>query len=121
MYSYIFTFTGPAGRIPLSPEKHMLTFLWFVGHQSSSYRDVADRFGITLSALFDIITRVANFLISIAPTVIKYPNSNEKKQTSEYFFQTKKIPKVIGKHQYLLGRIGVLGSLEFFHLFQKNP
>lgn len=64
----------PAGRIPLSPEKP-----WFVGHQSSSYRDVADRFGITLSALFDIITRVANFLISIAPTVIKYSNSNEKK------------------------------------------
>ncbi|KAE9521354.1 hypothetical protein AGLY_018246 [Aphis glycines] len=41
---------GPADRIPLSPEKHMLSFLWFVGHQSSSYRDVADRFGITLSA-----------------------------------------------------------------------
>ena len=103
MYSYIFTFTWNAGRIPLSPEKHMLTFLWFFGHQSSSYRDVADRFGITLSALFDVITRVADFLISIAPTVIKYPNSNEKKQTSEYFFRTKKFPKVIGKHQYLVG------------------
>lgn len=75
----------------------MLTFLWFIGHQSSSYRDVADRFGITLSTLFDVITRVADFLISIAPTVIKYPNSNEKKQTSDYFFQTKKFPKVIGK------------------------
>ena len=71
MYSYIFTFTWNAGRIPLSPEKHMLTFLWFFGHQSSSYRDVADRFGITLSALFDVITRVADFLISIAPTVIQ--------------------------------------------------
>lgn len=41
-----------AGRIPLSPEKHILTLLLFVGHINSSYRDVTDHFGITLSTLF---------------------------------------------------------------------
>lgn len=78
---HIYLHSQSASRVPLSPEKHILTSLWFFDHQSSSYRHVADRFEITLSILFDVITLVTDFLTSIAPTVIKYLNSNEKKIT----------------------------------------
>lgn len=70
MHACTFHITESASQNPLSPEKHILTLLLFVGHISSNYRDVADHFGITLSTLFDVVTRVADFLISIAPTVI---------------------------------------------------
>lgn len=80
-FSYL---TESAGRLPFTPEIHILKFLWFVSHQSSSYRDVADRFGITISGQFDVITRVTDFLISISPTIIKHPNTEDKnkKQTA---------------------------------------
>lgn len=93
--------TESAGRLPFTPEKHVLTFLWFVGHQSASYRDVADHIGITISGLFDVITQVADFLISISPTINKHPNTEDKKQTAEHFYQTKKFSNVIGE-QFIL-------------------
>lgn len=84
------------GRLKITAEKHILCFLWFVGHQTSSYRDVADRFGITISALYYIISRVTEFLISIAPNVIKYPTAAEKRETSTYYEETKGFPGIIG-------------------------
>jgi len=56
-----------------------------VGHQSASYRDVADRFGVTISALHNIITRVTNFILSLAPNIIKYPTQIEKEETATYY------------------------------------
>lgn len=89
--------TVPAGYLPLSSEKHILTYLWFVGHQTSSYRDVADRFGITLSTLFVVITRVTHFLLQIAPTIIRHPTQQERNITMEHYKREKKFPGIIGK------------------------
>ncbi|KAJ8876716.1 hypothetical protein PR048_021163 [Dryococelus australis] len=51
---YIFNKSN-GGYQPISPEKHILAFLWFVGHQTDSYRDAADRFDITTSSLHEVL------------------------------------------------------------------
>lgn len=80
----------------ITAEKTILTFLWFVGHQSASYRDVADRFGVTLDTLYKIVSRVSNFLIEMSRDVIKLPNAQQKEITRIHFLNTKKFPGVIG-------------------------
>lgn len=74
----------------------MYTFLWLVGHEVSSYRDCADRFDLSLSVLFEIITRVADYLVDIAPQHIRWPNEEEREITKTYFQQIKGFPNVIG-------------------------
>jgi len=39
--------------------------------------------------------------MSLSPTIIKYPNAEDEKQTAEHFYQTKKFPNVIGKQLIL--------------------
>ncbi|XP_071652767.1 putative nuclease HARBI1 isoform X1 [Temnothorax longispinosus] len=85
-----------AGRLNITAEKHLLCYLWFVGHQTASYRDVADRFGITLSTLYNIITRVTNFIMLLAPDIIKYPTLAEKEETATYYRERKGFPRIIG-------------------------
>lgn len=85
-----------AGYVPITAEKHILTYLWYVGHESAGYRDVADRFGITISTLYVIITRVTRFLIQLAPHVIKFPTLEEKGATMAYFLEKKGFPGIIG-------------------------
>lgn len=80
----------------ISAEKHILCYLWFVGHQTGSYRDVADRFGITISALHTVITRVTDFILALAHNIIKYPTDLEKEQTSNFYLQQKGFPNIIG-------------------------
>lgn len=70
--------------------------MWFIGHESASYRDVADRFGITISALYNVITRVTNFIMSFAHNIIRYPTLAEKEETVTFFREEKGFPGVIG-------------------------
>ncbi|XP_025161498.1 putative nuclease HARBI1 [Harpegnathos saltator] len=85
-----------SGRSKITAEKHILSYLWFIGHESASYRDVADRFGVTLSALHKIITRVTDFIISMAPDIIRYPTIIEKEETAAFYYEKKGFPGVIG-------------------------
>jgi DNA-binding MarR family transcriptional regulator len=57
----------------LSPLQQTQIFLWFAGHQTASFRDVADRFNITISSLYRIIRRFIYFLSNCSPQVIKWP------------------------------------------------
>jgi len=91
-----FFFKDEVGRLKITAEKHILCYLWFVGHETASYRDVADRFGITLSALYNIITRVTDFILSLANNIIKYPNEAEKAETAAFYRNTNGFPGVIG-------------------------
>lgn len=93
------------GRPKITAEKHILIYLWFVGHENASYRDVADRFGITISALHKVISRVTNFIMFLAPNIIKYPTLDEKVRTATFYETAKGFPNVIGNihfHFYIL-------------------
>ncbi|XP_018360129.1 PREDICTED: uncharacterized protein LOC108759271 [Trachymyrmex cornetzi] len=95
--SDIFTSMQDRGEcLKITAEKHILCFLWFVGHEAGSYRDIADRFGIAISTLYNIITRVTEFIMTLAPNVIRYQTSEEKKETANYFLQQKGFSNVIG-------------------------
>ncbi|XP_043469299.1 putative nuclease HARBI1 [Leptopilina heterotoma] len=85
-----------AGYEPMTAEKHMLCFLWFVGHQTASYRDVADRFGISISALHKLITRVTCFLVSLSARIIRLPTVQEREVTKQFYLGTKGFPGVVG-------------------------
>lgn len=84
--------------MPLTAEKHILTYLWFVGHESAGYRDVADRFGITISMLNVLISRVTQFLLQIAPEIIKLPTIEERYATMHHFLEKKRFPGIIGMY-----------------------
>lgn len=92
----MFEYLDNAGRPNITAEKHILCYLWFVGHESASYRDVADRFGITLSTLYYLISRVTDFIMLLAPTIIKYPTLAEKEETATFYRERKRFPHIIG-------------------------
>lgn len=68
-----------------------------MGHQTESYRDVADRFGITINALHTVITRVSDFILALAHNIIHLTDL-EKGQTSNFYLQRKGFPNIIGKY-----------------------
>ncbi|XP_014477036.1 PREDICTED: uncharacterized protein LOC106745700 isoform X1 [Dinoponera quadriceps] len=90
------------GRLKVTAEKHILCFLWFVGHESASYRDVADRFGITISTLYHVISRVTQFFMSLAPNYIKYPSAHEKLETATFYEERKGFPGIISNKLTLI-------------------
>ncbi|XP_025153275.1 putative nuclease HARBI1 [Harpegnathos saltator] len=58
-----------------------------------------DNTGITLNTLYNIITRVTDFIISIMPNIIKYPTAvekMEKMETAAFYEREKGFPGVIG-------------------------
>lgn len=73
-------------------EDYILVFLWFAGNKTT-YRDVADRFGIAESTVFKIVSSVMDFLIHIAPDIIRFPTTTAEKETlAEEFFQVHLFP-----------------------------
>lgn len=73
-----------------------------------SFRQVSDRFGISLSSAHRILSKVVDFLISIAKDYIKWPNEEEKKQISVEFKK---------KH----GFDGVIGLIDGSHIKINKP
>lgn len=75
------------GTFIFPAEDYILVFLWFAGNKTT-YRDVADRFGIAESTVFNIVNTVLDFLIHIAPNIIQFPTTTAEKETlAEEFFQ----------------------------------
>jgi hypothetical protein len=91
----------------LSPLQQTQIFLWFAGHQTASFRDVADRFNITISSLYRIIRRFIYFLSNCSPQVIKWPTQIEKNQIEEHFRQN--------------GFPGVIGTIDGSHIKIDKP
>lgn len=78
------------------PDKHMLVFLWFSAHEACSFRDIADRFDLSLSTVSLIIARVSRFISSMSDEVIMWPNKERKQEISAYFQMKTGFPNVIG-------------------------
>lgn len=76
-----------------------MVFLWFAGHQTTSYRDVADRFDISISSLFDILTRVISFLSALSNDIIKFPSPQDRELTKQYYNLKRGFPNIIGKYR----------------------
>ncbi|KAF6214321.1 hypothetical protein GE061_009061 [Apolygus lucorum] len=85
--------TGGNGK--LGAYEQVLIFLWFAGHQTASFRDVADRFNITISSLFRVNIRLIHFISGLAEEVIRWP-SRQEQTTIEASFRRKGFPGVVG-------------------------
>lgn len=86
--------SGPYGK--LTSLQYTYIFLWYAGHQTASFRDVADRFNVTISVLHKIIKRMIYFLSNLSPEVIKWPNDVEKQEIEQYFRHKNTFPGIIG-------------------------
>ncbi|KAJ8929768.1 hypothetical protein NQ314_017505 [Rhamnusium bicolor] len=62
----------------------VLIFLWIIG-QTASFRDVANRFDITISSLHRINKRMLIFLKNLSPRVITWLSDNEKRIMEQHF------------------------------------
>ncbi|XP_050513236.1 putative nuclease HARBI1 isoform X2 [Diabrotica virgifera virgifera] len=91
--TYYHNNTGPFGKIPGLHQ--VLIFLWYAGHQTSSFRDVGDRFDVTVSSVNRILYRLTMFLSNLSPEIIKWPTAAEK-HVSQQHFANKGFPNVIG-------------------------
>lgn len=84
---------GPHRKLTALQQTYI--FLWFTGHQTASFRDVADRFNITISSLFRVIRRYTYFLSNLSATIITWPTAEEK-IIIERHFRENGFPGVIG-------------------------
>lgn len=82
----------------ISASAHVAVFLWFAGHEACSYRDIADRFNLSLSSVNRVINRMVMFFSNMAPQIIVWPNDETKKISSDYWKNKCGIPAVIGKY-----------------------
>lgn len=76
--------------------KHLAIFLWFAGHEAASFRDIADRFNVSLSSVCLIIRRCMVFISNLSPHVIKWPNNVERERSTNFFKISKNFEGVVG-------------------------
>lgn len=85
-----------SGRENISAEKHILIFCWFAGHQTASFSDASDRFNVTRSTLYKVISRCTLFLSEMPREVITWPQGEEKYIIERGFSDRHGFPGVIG-------------------------
>lgn len=78
------------------PNKTLAVFLWFAAHESCSYRDISDRFNISLSTVHEIILRGTAFITNLSPEVIRWPTVAEMNEEAMFREAESRIPGIIG-------------------------
>lgn len=87
--------------------KQVLVYLWFVGHQTASFRDVADEFDISISMLYTIIKKCTYFLSNLSSRIITWPTDEEKVEIEAHFKAN--------------GFSGVIGVIDRSHIKIDKP
>lgn len=87
--------THKDGREKITGEEAFLITLWYLSN-TETFREVSDRFNITMSSTHRCLKRVLKFLLSIRGTIIKWPHNEEADVISEGFRQKNEIANIIG-------------------------
>ncbi|KAJ8678717.1 hypothetical protein QAD02_014504, partial [Eretmocerus hayati] len=69
-------------------------FLWFIGHSVATYEEVRDRFDLTPDTVSNIVTKVSDFVGSLATETVRWPTQEEMDETKQYYEQKYGIPGV---------------------------
>ncbi|KAJ8682647.1 hypothetical protein QAD02_018439 [Eretmocerus hayati] len=96
LFLSIFPVLDCRGLSKIPPHHQMYCFLYFVGHQIATYEQAADRFNLSADTVFNIVTRVADFIGTYAPHLIQWPSEEESRETQEYYEAKYGIPEVEG-------------------------
>lgn len=73
----------------------MYLFIWYLSN-TSTFREIANLFGVSKSSAWRVVTRVSGWLIGIGHEYIKWPSSSDVQTISAKFERNHKIPDVIG-------------------------
>lgn len=95
------------GRPPISPCKHLLVALWFLGNKCCM-RDVSDRFNICDYSVWMIVRRVCRILVRLAPVHIQWPHGAGVARISDSFEEIALLP-------------GCIGAIDGTHIEVKPP
>ncbi|XP_026290637.1 putative nuclease HARBI1 [Frankliniella occidentalis] len=85
----------PGGKEKKSAELSFLMFLWFVS-KDSTHIDAAEMFGCGETTVFRIVRRVTEWILTIMPEHVIWPQGPNIQQTEEEFFLKAQVPKCIG-------------------------
>lgn len=88
----------------LKADKTLAIFLWFAAHEACAFRDVSDRFNISLSTVHWAIVRMTAFLSNKAAAVIKWPSAVEMVEEADVRETRCKIPGIVGEQSQVKGR-----------------
>lgn len=80
-------------------KKQLAVFLWFAGHEACSYRDLADRFNLSLWTVHKTIYRVTQFISKMSDEVIQWPNLDKRNEIVTRIQEKHNFPGVIGKNK----------------------
>ncbi|XP_049268883.1 uncharacterized protein LOC125757374 [Rhipicephalus sanguineus] len=81
------------GKAAKSAETHILSFIWYAANKTCM-RDVADRFDLAENTVHRALQRVADYLCTLAPTVLTFTRDLEK--LSRDFEKVSGVPGVVG-------------------------
>ncbi|XP_034944035.1 protein ALP1-like [Chelonus insularis] len=95
------------GKIPISADISVIIFLWFIGN-TEPLRTFSERFDVSISSVFRIIRRVADFLLYKSPDIIKWPQNGQ-------------IPNITNKFQLIAGMPNVIGAIDCTHVKIVTP
>ncbi|XP_036342426.1 protein ANTAGONIST OF LIKE HETEROCHROMATIN PROTEIN 1-like [Rhagoletis pomonella] len=75
---------------------NMAVFLWFAGHEACSFRDLSNRFNISLSSVSRIVNRTTMFISSLSPEETRWPTEDKKRESAFVFSRKCGFAKAIG-------------------------
>ncbi|KAL3248237.1 hypothetical protein MRX96_056645 [Rhipicephalus microplus] len=96
-----------------SVETHVLTFIWYAANKTCM-RGVASRFDMSESTVYRVLQRVAQFLMTLGPSVIKFPADLENLTSSFEKGKKTRAPLLPRRTNHPPKRLP-LGGLSFGH------
>ncbi|XP_031351370.1 putative nuclease HARBI1 [Photinus pyralis] len=79
----------------ITAEKAIYITIWYLSNMET-FRQISDRFDVTLSCAHHVINVVLDFLVNNSSKFIKWPSEQEAKEEAYYFEKKKGIANVIG-------------------------
>lgn len=83
------------GREKVGPAKEMYILVWNLSN-TETFRQIADRFGISKGTCWTVVNRALTWIVSISSEFISWPNREEQNDMSSSFEAIYRVPGIIG-------------------------
>ena len=85
----------PGGNLPITSSTALLIALWYLGNKST-YREIAEQFGVVESSVYDCVGKITDILFQTAGRFIKWPHGDAVYDVVEKFKRFADFPRVVG-------------------------
>ena len=84
------------GKPPITPEKQILIFIWYMANQDSM-REMEKLFGVAKSSVHKCVWKVSETIVNIlGRNIIRWPSVDEQAEVANRIEERSKIPNCIG-------------------------